>query len=131
MRKLIFVLFTLIITATACSKQEQTVKSDDITQLENQLKKIADLVDTATCNNSKQWSFTAIGSKACGGPTGYIAYPHSIDTTAFLKLVSLYTQTQKEYNIKHNIISNCMMEPKPYDVICDNGKPVLIYANKQ
>jgi hypothetical protein len=35
------------------------------------------------CENSADWAFTSIGSKACGGPTGFVAYSLKLNTTEF------------------------------------------------
>ncbi len=85
-------------------------------------------IDTAICTGPAQWSFTALGSKACGGPKTYIAYPHSIDTVAFLQLVKKYNEAEHAFNEKHNIISDCMAILPPAEVSCVDGKPVLVYS---
>jgi hypothetical protein len=41
-----------------------------------------------------------IGSKACGGPTGFIAYSLKLNTTDFLDKVEKYTNSQKRFNNK-------------------------------
>ena len=104
----------------------QTVDDDNLKQL---LNKITIQSDTAECNNSENWSFTALGEKACGGPKTYIPYPHSIDTAAFLVLVKKYNAAEKAFNKKYNIISDCAFVLPPTSITCDNGKPVLIYKN--
>lgn len=79
------------------------------------------------CINANEWKFTAYGSKACGGPQGYIAYSSKIDTVAFLQKVEAYTKQEKLYNKKWGIISNCEITQKPKSVECKNGAPVLKY----
>jgi hypothetical protein len=49
--------------------------------------------------NPADWNFTPIGSKACGGPTGFIAYSLKLNTTDFLDKVEKYTP-KKEFNNK-------------------------------
>jgi hypothetical protein len=48
-------------------------------------------------NNARiqHWAFTSIGSKACGGPTGFVAYSLKLNTTEFLDKVKKYTNYQK------------------------------------
>jgi hypothetical protein len=43
--------------------------------------------------------FTSIGSKACGGPTGFVAYSLKLNTTEFLDKVKKYTIIKK-FNTK-------------------------------
>lgn len=130
MKRLMPLLFIAISIALSCEKSESKLQAVDKTTLEEMLKEIKGQVDTAICTDAKEWSFTALGSKACGGPQMYIAYPHSIDTTAFLDLVKQYTEAEDAYNKKHNIASDCMMVMPPSEVICKDGKPVLIYSDK-
>lgn len=79
------------------------------------------------CKDSSEWTYTAYGSKACGGPQGYIAYPTSINVTAFLAKVTLYTQLEDAYNIKWGIISTCDLPQEPKTVDCIDGLPILNY----
>ncbi len=85
-------------------------------------------VDTAICTDPLQWSFTALGNKACGGPKTYIAYPHSIDTVAFLQLVKKYNEAELAFNKKYDIISDCRAILVPAEVSCVDEKPVLVYS---
>lgn len=78
------------------------------------------------CTKNADWTFAPIGSKACGGPAGYIAYPKKIETTILPKIES-YTQKMSDYNKKYNITSDCMMAPEPTSVRCENGKGVLVF----
>lgn len=87
----------------------------------------ASMVNSTLCTNPAEWTFTAIGSKACGGPTGYIAYSLKINVPEFLKKVENYTNAQNEYNKKWGIISTCEIMNPPSGVDCVNGKPTLIY----
>lgn len=50
------------------------------------------------CEISEDWRFRPIGAKACGGPTGYIAYSSKIDTVAFIQKIDKYTADQKIFN---------------------------------
>ncbi|MDC1162394.1 hypothetical protein OAT18_03020 [Tenacibaculum sp.] len=86
-----------------------------------------DISKSITCNDSNSWSFTPYGSKACGGPKGYIAYSNEIDTVKFLQIVEKYTKLEDSYNKKWGVNSTCNIEPKPKKVNCVNGYPVLKY----
>ena len=82
-----------------------------------------------TCTDAKEWEFIAYGSKACGGPQGYIAYSMQIDVEKFKQMVSDYTQAEKDFNINYQITSDCKGEISPNGVVCKDGKPELIYNN--
>jgi len=79
------------------------------------------------CIDSTLWLYTAIGSKACGGPTGYIAYRADLNADDFLNMVEFYTTQQSIFNKKWGLSSTCDIPPEPIGVSCNNGSPVLIY----
>lgn len=78
------------------------------------------------CSNAVGWTFSPMGSKACGGPVSYIAYPKKIESTLLPK-IEFYKNAMSEYNKKYNITSDCMMPAEPTGVKCENGKAVLVY----
>lgn len=88
---------------------------------------IVALSTSYTCSNENDWKYTAIGSKACGGPTGYIAYSKKLDRHAFLAKVDFYTHQQDLYNKKWGIVSDCTIPPEPKGVTCEENKAVLEY----
>lgn len=108
-------------------KRTQSDQEKDYEVLLNYFKEITAFLDGMNCSNASDWSFIAYGAKACGGPQGYIAYPNSIDVKAFLEKIEIYTNMEKEYNTKWNISSDCWMVPTPSEIICENGKPKIIY----
>ncbi|HKO77174.1 MAG TPA: hypothetical protein VJU52_08155 [Flavobacterium sp.] len=89
----------------------------------------ASMVNSTQCSNPAEWSFTAIGSKSCGGPTGFIPYSLKINVTDFLKKVEDYTKAEDAYNKKWGIISTCDIILPPTRVDCVNGKPTLMYSD--
>ncbi|MEN8139573.1 MAG: hypothetical protein ABFR62_14220 [Bacteroidota bacterium] len=105
----------------------ETTKEQDAAMLEERYAEILTLSQSVNCDNPDDWTFTAIGSKACGGPANYIAYSKKIDTTAFLNLVEEFTLAQAIYNVKWGIMSDCTVTPKPVGVDCKDGKAILIY----
>lgn len=88
---------------------------------------IENLAYSVSCTNATNWTFTAYGSKACGGPQGYIPYATQIDTVAFLQKIEKYTEQEKLYNIKWGIVSTCDLPNQPIKVVCENGLPKLKY----
>jgi len=106
--------------------QDTTIEYD-LAILDTLLAEIKEIAESVECQNANEWKFTAIGSKACGGPTGYIAYSEKIDETEFLELVDAYTKAMNDFNIKWGIFSTCDVEPAPKSVSCVDGKAVLNY----
>jgi hypothetical protein len=111
----------------SCQLTEDDLKEYSLTELDELYEKIISISESKTCTNSSDWKFTAIGSKACGGPTGYIAYSTQINEREFLNLVNQYTELQEEYNQKNEIGSDCAFVSPPSGIICENGNPVFQY----
>lgn len=103
---------------------EQEIEHRALMDLFNE---IQNLSYSVSCSVATDWNFVAYGSKACGGPQGYIAYSSKINTTTFLQKIETYTQAEKDFNIKWGIISNCSLAAMPTSVACQNGLPTLIY----
>ena len=120
-------IFPLLLLLSSCQLINEERETQEITDLEELYKKIVSISESKSCTNSSQWKFTAIGSKACGGPSGYIAYSSEINESEFLDLVAQYTKLQKEYNTKNNIGSDCSLVASPSSITCENGKPVFVY----
>jgi hypothetical protein len=99
----------------------------DLQELMDLFNEIYVMATSESCQDANDWSFTAYGSKACGGPQGYLAYPNSINVNLFLEKVAAYTQKEKEYNIKWDVISTCDLPAQPTGVKCENDLPVLTY----
>lgn len=78
------------------------------------------------CTSASDWAFAPMGSKACGGPVSYIAYPKKLETS-ILRKIENYTQTMSEFNKKYGITSDCMMIAEPSGLRCQSEKAVLIY----
>ncbi|TDX94325.1 hypothetical protein BCF50_0089 [Chryseobacterium daecheongense] len=96
----------------------------------NQLEKIKAGIDSEIakekCTDPSEWAFSPIGSKACGGPVTYIAYPKKLEASILPKIQE-YTSKMAEYNKKYNITSDCMMANEPTSIRCEDEKAVLVY----
>lgn len=127
--KLLFTAFVFLFLS--CDSDDSSSKEAETQNLTKMYDEIisASMANSTPCTDPTEWSFTAIGSKACGGPTGYIAYSLKINVTEFLKKVENYTKAQDAYNKKWGIFSTCDMMLPPTKVDCMNGKPTLIYSN--
>ncbi|MDO5968295.1 hypothetical protein Q4Q35_00610 [Flavivirga aquimarina] len=108
-------------------QRELTDQEKDYRELMDLFDEIYKLSISVACTDANDWTFTAYGAKACGGPKGYIAYSTKIDTASFLQKVETYTNLEKAYNIKWGIVSTCDLPKHPVGVICENGHPVLEY----
>lgn len=128
MNKYIICLFCASFLFLGCSIDDDFVpnQEEDLAMLEELFAEITLLADEP-CTDETEWEFVAYGSKACGGPQGYIAYPTTIDVEAFLQLVENYTTEEAIFNENYNIVSTCEVTPSPIDVSCENGEPVFIY----
>ncbi|WP_257666522.1 hypothetical protein [Parapedobacter tibetensis] len=118
----------IIIAVTACDKRNLagTREADD-KKLEQLYHEIDSLAGLYACEDAEEWRFTPIGEKACGGPTGYLAYSIKLDTAYFLEKVETYTKLQKAYNKKWDVVSDCMYLMPPSHVRCEEGKPKLVW----
>ncbi len=108
-------------------KRELSDQEKDHRDLMDLFNEISELANSVSCTNAGDWTFTAYGSKACGGAQGYIAYSNQIDTEVFLQKIEAYRVAEHEYNIKWSIASTCDLPQVPVSVECQNGYPVLNY----
>ncbi|MEC3881597.1 hypothetical protein [Parapedobacter sp. 10938] len=122
----------LLIGAGACEEKTQLLtgtRESDEEKLRELREKIDSLSLMYPCGDASEWRFTAIGAKACGGPTGYVPYSIKLDTTAFLKMVGSYTALQDAYNREYGIASDCAYVMPPNQVVCEAGKPKLVWED--
>ncbi|QOD59922.1 hypothetical protein H9I45_11255 [Polaribacter haliotis] len=108
-------------------KREITEQEKDHLQLMELFSEIQTLSRNESCTNSNDWNYVAYGSKACGGPQGFIIYSTKINTTNFLQKVANYSKVEKEYNVKWSVVSDCSIPNEPKSIECKNGYPVLKY----
>jgi len=93
------------------------ISNDPLTEL---LRQIDLVVGDAKCKNDQQCGSIEIGSKPCGGPSGYKVYSSfATDTALLFNLSKQHVQLSREINNRNAIISNCMMEMPP-SVKCKN-----------
>ncbi len=85
---------------------------------------IDSLIQSKNCSNADDWRITPIGSKPCGGPAQYTAYHKEVENEIVPKIQE-YTRRQAAYNQRAGIFSDCMIEPQPSGLSCQNGKAVL------
>lgn len=112
--------------STACDKTElhtRLAAEEELRQLHSE---ITALANSVPCTDPSQWAITPLGSKACGGPVSYIAYPEGSLSQNFLSLVEHYTEAQRAFNKKYGLISDCMYVMSPSGIRCENNRAVFI-----
>lgn len=132
-----------VLTLNACSSkktivEEETLPKDialkpdnNFTQEDDQLRmksliqEIDSLISAEPCIDVANWKFTAIGAKACGGPSSYIAYPVQLEDEILPKVMQ-FTSMQSTFNTKYGMMSDCAIVLPPAEITCQNGKAVLI-----
>lgn len=83
------------------------------------------LTEKEHCTDPKQWRISPLGSKACGGPEAYIAYPIKLENEILPKIKE-YNALQSAFNRKYKVVSDCAMVMPPTEIKCENGKAVLV-----
>lgn len=108
-------------------KRELSEQEQEHRELMDLFNELYELTFSETCIDESEWTYTAYGAKACGGPKGYIAYSTKIDSTTFLQKIENYTNAEKAFNTKWGIVSDCTITNVPIGIECKNGYPILIY----
>ena len=98
--------------------------ASDSATLKNLQAEIVNSIAVISCDDARKWKIAAMGSKPCGGPANYIAYPVEIEEQILPK-IKTYTIQESGFNEKYGIVSDCMMETEPTGIICIEGKAEL------
>lgn len=104
-------------------------QQEDLSELITHKEYILSLAASASCSSNSQCEYVALGSKPCGGPWSYLAYPSTMDTRLLLDQVTIYNLKESQYNEKWGIISDCALVNPPIRVDCVNNKCVAVYNN--
>lgn len=124
----LFLIILLFPVYMACESDSlDLTKEQEQLLLEEKRAEIENLATSVVCDDPSTWTYTGIGGKACGGPTGYIAYSTSINVEEFLQKVEEFTLAEDRFNKKWNIGSNCSVPPQPIGINCENGLAVLVF----
>ncbi len=123
--KLFLAIFLFIGSVSGCEKAED---DHEITaeNLDKQLSEIHSVINATSCSETGECKFLAYGSKACGGPQGYLLFSDQVDVEALTELVDNYTKAEAAYNRKFGVISDCMVVAPPTQLACENGKCVQV-----
>lgn len=122
MKKIIFfILFSFLLQSWQCSRDSISSQTKIITSNELKIKKQDIINYISSFNCTIGCNYIALGSKPCGGPREYIAYPGNINETILTEMVEEYNQMEYNYNIQNEIISDCAMVMPPNEVNCVDG----------
>lgn len=150
MRKTVLILLTIISLVACVPKKmvvdKETLPKDIALKPEHQnnnseenldqeaedlrvmLASIDSLSASKICENETDWRISPLGSKPCGGPASYLAYHKEMEVEIIPKIQE-YTRRQAAYNLKRNLFSDCVVEPQPSGIRCENGKVFLKHGN--
>jgi len=103
---------------------DESSQKYDQAQLDRIRVSIESEVTKEKCTDATEWAFAPMGAKSCGGPQMYIAYPKKMEES-ILNRIDDYTE--KAFNQKYGIMSDCMMVNPPTAIKCIKGKAELIY----
>lgn len=106
-------------------KPEGNIQEYDRETLRTHLSEIEMLAQSQSCENADDWTYAAIGSKPCGGPSSYIAFPKNIQSEILPK-IRRFNEMSSAFNKKYGLMSDCMMVTEPAGIICEDGKPKLV-----
>lgn len=98
----------------------------DAAQLEKMRAAIEVIAAKDKCSDAAEYTFAAIGAKACGGPVSYLPIPNNYEKELRIR-IDQYNRKMSEYNTKYGMVSDCMMAAEPSGVQCKNDKAVLVY----
>ena len=110
--KIIGILFLFGI-CFSCNDDVELTQEQEMQNLNRLFSEIENLATSENCSESTEWTFTSYGSKACGGPIGFIAYSTNIDTDLFIEKIEEHRTAQQEFNEKWEIISDCSVPSQP------------------
>lgn len=130
MKKIHFIgLMLLTAICFSCDEADDKTQEQEAENLDQLFSEIESLASSESCEDATKWAFTSFGSKACGGPVGFIAYATTIDTVLFLERIESHRAAQQAFNQKWAIASDCSAPLEPTSVLCENGNPVFEYSN--
>lgn len=94
------------------------VSLDDIKTAKN---KLNNLIADKQCSTSSQCKVSAVGSRACGGPSDYIVYStQSAPQEQVSALSDTITQLESTYNVQKGMVSICQHLTAPSTQCVEN-----------
>lgn len=114
-----FIILGFIILSS-CKKESINTLSDNqqLVQLKTDIETFA---KNKTCSGGDNCRVVGMGNLPCGGPSSYVIYSLSnTDEKQLMIKVNEYTELQKAYNLKNNVVGICIALVIP-TVDCKNG----------
>ena len=75
---------------------------------------VKSLIGDAACDHPDQCHVVAVGAKACGGPSGFLAWSvKNTDQAALLAAVQAQAEAEKAENKASGLASDCRLMPMP------------------
>ncbi len=105
----------------------QQLEGEKMSQL---IKEIDSIIAAEQCTDVREWRSTPVGSKACGGPASYLAYPIKLEDKILPK-IALFTSLQSDFNRKYGMMSDCAIVPPPAGIKCENGNAILVRGSEE
>lgn len=99
----------------------------ELNRLDSEIK---DVIQSKTCDDASKWRISPYGSKPCGGPSSYLAYPKELENQIIPKITE-YNAMSSRYNQENGLLSDCALVPPPSGISCENGKAVLTLAKTE
>jgi hypothetical protein len=79
--------------------------------------RVTTLIGDAECDSQSECHAVGIGAKACGGPSGYLAWSDkNTDRNALSTAVEAQSRAQEDENKNSRLASDCMVSPMPTTV---------------
>jgi hypothetical protein len=122
--KKILTLFAVVLLFQSFQCEDDTAPTDqsfDLVTLQQERQLILNYIATFSCNDASSCNSIAFGSKACGGPKEYLVFPSTVDLEYLTEKVNNYNAMENSYNIKYNVVSDCMGVMPPQNIGCVDG----------
>jgi len=111
----------LAASPTPVAQAAQAVPAAPVAAKGDTLARIRTLIGTPACSSDAQCHTLPVGAKACGGPSGYLAWSSAKTPEAELRaLGDAYKEEQRTANAASGMQSNCSFVPDP-GAVCKTG----------
>lgn len=122
----IFIMISMFVGIFASCEQLSAEQEITREQLDRQLAEIQSFIEEGNCSSDSQCKFIPYGSKACGGPQGYLIFSSNVDEEKLKSMVEKYSQAEASFNKANNIMSDCSIPPEPQELVCEDGECVEV-----
>ena len=117
----------LLAIVLGCTNNSESSKETEQLELDALKNEIVQLASEGICTENSDCAYIAFGSKPCGGPWSYLVYNTSINVELLEEKIATYNQNETAFNLKWEIMSDCMAVMPPISVECIDGECIAIY----